>query len=394
MKKRRFFWSSAWLGLILGLIFGSMYAEQNHLCKVFHHGLKKKQHISPDTSILEKGKVVFYFSKDPQIRLVQDKNLNAHKKQMTFMFPMTEVKGKECMQMLQSLGFIDNGFYSVVIDPSKTVSDGLQLSITYDPEKVEMTYDTFDSIGLYKGLVFTFYDKLLLEKMKKHGQSLIRMAAVDKKPNVIIDCGHGGSDTGSIGCGNLQEKDVTLQVGLQVAKLLKNKGVNTLLTRDSDVFVSLDKRTCRLNIHPSNSIFVSIHANSSDNKKASGIETFCLSPPLLKQNFKTMADYSAKIVEYISYEQYKKSLNLAQSVQHNLVVTTSKKNSHLNDRHVKHAVSQVLLGTVVPSILVELGFVSNEREAELLRDADYQLALATGILLGVLDYFNRIKILS
>lgn len=395
MKENRRYYDIVFIGLIFSLLVGfRMYAaEQNQLCKIFHHGLHKGngQH---GRAVLEIGKIVFYFAKDPEIRLISNEHLNDQRKQLIFLFPMISIKDNECRAMMDALRNDGNQWYNVALEQVQRPAPGLRFSILYDPRTIEMTYDTFDSIGLYKGVVFTFYNKMLLEKMKDKSQPLIHVVANDKKPDVIIDCGHGGNDTGAIGCGNLQEKEVTLQVGLNVATLLRRKGINTLLTRDRDVFVPLDKRTSCMNMDPSHSIFISIHTNSADNKKASGIETFCLSPPLLKRNFKTMSDYSVRLLEYITLDKYKKSQILATRLHHHLILSACQKNHQLIDRHVKHAVSQILLGTIVPSVLIELGFLSNDQEAALLKNAEYQQALAAGICTGILDYFNSAKSLS
>jgi len=362
-------------------------AEPNQLCKIFHHGSFEDQLMHNSDVILEIGKVVFYFSKEPEVRLLANRKLNGQNQEMTFFFPLTVVQQGECTKMLQSLCTVAHSLYSIAVEQVNKPVVGLRFSIKYNPQKIEITYDSFDSIGLYRGLVFTLYNKKLLEKIKDQGEPLIRTVSNDKKPSVIIDCGHGGSDNGTIGYGDVKEKDITLQIGLKVAGLLERRGIKVSLTRTSDLFVPLDQRT-KLTGHPGRSVFISIHANSSHNEMASGIETFCLSPPLLHRCFKTMDDYTTRLLSYISCDYYRKSNKLANCLHQHVIALANQKNPHLNDRYVKHAVSQVLLGSVVPSALVEFGFLSNKHEAVLLQDPEYQSTLAAGICLGVLDYFS------
>ncbi|TET06238.1 N-acetylmuramoyl-L-alanine amidase [Candidatus Dependentiae bacterium] len=365
-------------------------AENNQLCKVFHHGSQDNQVLSDCNAVLEVGKVVFYFTKEPKIELVSEKQLDNQKKQIIFSFSSAIIKSDEYTRVLQALQRIKPLNYTLAL---KQVKQGLQFSISYNPSKVEIVYDTCDLINLYKGAVFTFYSKELLEKIKEEGKPLIRMVSNEIKPHVIIDCGHGGSDIGTVGYNNLKEKDITLQIGLKVAQLLKKNGFDVQLTRDCDIFMPLDQRTI-CNANPNKAVFVSIHANASENINASGIETFCLSPPLLRQCFKTMDEYNSRILEYMVCEQFKKSNKLATFLHQHVITCAHQKNSYVRNRHVKYAVSQVLLGAVVPSALVELGFLSNKYEATLLQNTEYQEALATGICSGILAYFNSLNSLS
>jgi len=358
----------------------------NQLCKVFHHDLSSSQ---LNSGSIELGKVVFYFLQNPEIKMVSDKN-NQSKKQLTFLFPSTEIKSKECIEMIKNISLHQSKWYTVFLKSIKKPVVGLSLSIIFDPSEIECAYDTFDAISLYKGIVFTFYDKKLLEGIKVKTNPIIRMASHEIKPSVIIDCGHGGRDTGAIGCQGVKEKNITLNIGIQLAALLKEKGIDTILTRDKDVFVPLDKRTRSVANCSRNSIFVSIHANYAQNQMASGIETFCLSPPLLKCDFKTTQNYETKLLECVMCNKYKKSQLLARSIHDNVISVAREKNKKLVDRHVKNAVSQVLLGSCVPAILIELGFVSNKRESTLLQQREYQQTLVKGICAGVFSYFKNI----
>ncbi len=379
-----------WLQIMLcGLFPGIVYAELNQLCKIFHHELHNTQNV-PNSLSIELGKIVFYFSKEPACRLLTDNKVKG-KKELTFVFPSTHIKAKECLAALESIKACRNKWYSLNYEVVSKPDSAIKLSIVFDPLAIEMSYDTFESIGLYKGLVFTFYDRKLLERIKTNENPLIRMASTRTKPCVIVDCGHGGSDPGSIGYDGLKEKDVTLNVGLHLASSLREHGIETILTRSSDIFVPLDQRTCCSCCDAQNSIFVSLHANFAENKSAAGIETYCLSPPLLKRNYNTMEDYTRQLLEYIACDKYNKSLDLASVIHGRLITAARTQRCRLIDRHIKHAVTQVLLATVLPSVLIELGFVSNIDESIHLRRSDYQHCLARGICDGIISYFSRLK---
>lgn len=375
---------------ILIIFFCMNITAQNQLCKIFHHDLSYGKKGYTKSKPIELGKIVFYFTKNPEVRVLPERNVK-DKKELSFLFPATEIKNKKCMAMLEKLNSYKNQFYSVKIEQVKKPFLGLNLSVVFDPQQIEITYDTFDSINLYKGLVFTFYDKKLLEQMNLETAPLIRMVSCESKPRVVIDCGHGGSDVGAVGCGGTKEKDLTLTVGLQLENMLKRKGINSILTRKSDVFVPLDQRTRYAANYGDNTIFVSLHANFAENKTVSGIETFCLSPPLLKCNFKTMHSYIVGLLEYIICDKYKKSQLLAKCLHKNTLSVAGQINTGIVDRSIKHAVSQVLLGSASPSVLVELGFISNKYESNLLQHYHYQNALAKGICDGILSYFTNIK---
>jgi len=134
----------------------------NQLCKVFHHDLSSSQ---LNSGSIELGKVVFYFLQNPEIKMVSDKN-NQSKKQLTFLFPSTEIKSKECIEMIKNISLHQSKWYTVFLKSIKKPVVGLSLSIIFDPSEIECAYDTFDAISLYKGIVFTFYDKKLLEGIK------------------------------------------------------------------------------------------------------------------------------------------------------------------------------------------------------------------------------------
>jgi N-acetylmuramoyl-L-alanine amidase len=215
----------------------------------------------------------------------------------------------------------------------------------------------------------------------------LQTASLSKKPLIIIDPGHGGKDSGTVGFFGVPEKDITLAVADKVIKTLKDKGFSAMLTRDKDAFVALDERTVLANNCKQPCIFISLHGNYASNNKISGIETYCLKKDLFKQDdacVRTCID----VVDTYKESLCKEGQRLAQMVHGSILKEVRKIDARVNDRTVKHAVSQVLMGVTMPSILVEMDFLSNESQAKLLARADYQQAIADGIMQGVLQYLG------
>lgn len=179
------------------------------------------------------------------------------------------------------------------------------------------------------------------------------------KAVVMLDAGHGGSDTGAIGVTGVFEKDITLQVTLDVARSLRNLGYEVELTRDADRFVSLGERADFANeLLPM--VFVSIHANSIEDPAFTGVMTF---------HFNGAVEASA----------------LASSIQHQLLSSTG-----AVDRKVRTANFFVLRETVVPAVLVEIGFLTNTLEEQKLRDPFYQQRIVDGVARGIDQYLRDI----
>jgi N-acetylmuramoyl-L-alanine amidase len=177
---------------------------------------------------------------------------------------------------------------------------------------------------------------------------------------VVIDPGHGGPDPGAVGIGGLRETDVVLDVGLQLAQLLQNRGVQVLLTRTSEVDVDLPPRVSLANRSGAN-LFVSLHANalSMDRPDVNGIETF--------------------------YYQGGRAYELALSIQQQLMAVSP----GTPDRGARPGRFFVIRRTVMPSVLTEMGFVTGDIDAPRLADARYRQQLAAALAAGILSYLGQ-----
>lgn len=226
---------------------------------------------------------------------------------------------------------------------------------------------------------------------------------------IILDPGHGGKDPGGLGVNGVKEKEIVLsimkQLGLMIVQAAKSghTGIRVFVTRNTDRFVSLKERTdlatelIRKNYNP---IFVSIHGNISLNRKTEGIEVYSLSDKASDEealSVETMenAGFSKSDVEktealsLIINDLLKdgirsQSLNLAQHVGKGMRTATM-----AQVRGVKRANFFVLKYNSMPSILIEVGFLSNGREAKLLLNRDYQKKVATGIFQGINGFLNE-----
>jgi len=353
---------------------------QNQLIQVDHHVVTSK-----DAAVknLELGKVSLYFKQDLTIN-----PLPAHtekiEKNWVFFIPAADIVADHGVRaQLKSLKQNDTMPYSIDIQVVSKPTKGIMLIVKLDPENVLFECETYTAIQGQNSVVFKFYDKQLLAQIQKKDKDMLRMACATPKRSVVIDCGHGGSDTGAQGYFSLKEKDLTLDLGLSLAQLLRNDGLEVFLTRDHDVTLALDQRTLRAN-GTSADLFVSIHANSAPSSAVRGVETFCLADNLFTPCFSELGSRDKSVIKKFHHDRNEKSLLLAQNLQNNILESIKKKDATVVDRHVKHSVSQVLLGSRMPAALIEVAFVSNEDDALLLKN--YKHLLVQGMRDGINSY--------
>ena len=228
------------------------------------------------------------------------------------------------------------------------------------------------------------------------------------KKRIVIDAGHGGHDPGAVGPKNLYEKDVVLDIALKLRDILAaNKNYEVFLTRDKDVFIPLEQRTAIANSKNAD-LFVSVHANASPHRAAKGIETYMLNWTNSEESMKVAARENAislkkmremnkkemdsldVILNDLSRENKRdESIKLAHYIQKNLVSDLHKNYNHIVDLGVKQALFYVLFGAKMPSVLVEVSFISNPLEEKLLSKDDYRGDLARSISAGITKYMSK-----
>jgi N-acetylmuramoyl-L-alanine amidase len=232
-------------------------------------------------------------------------------------------------------------------------------------------------------------------------RSLIRALGL-KIGKIVVDAGHGGHDTGTIGPNGLEEKDLVLDVALKLGKLLEDKlGAEVVYTRDDDTFIPLETRTAIANKEQAD-LFISIHANSSDDPTARGVETYYLNFTSRTDALEVAARENAvseksihelqDLVKKIALkEKIGESREFASDVQRSLYTGLSAKSPSLRNRGVKKAPFVVLIGANMPSILAEISFVSNPDDAKKLKTNDYRQRIADSLYKGVFKYVNSLS---
>ncbi len=218
---------------------------------------------------------------------------------------------------------------------------------------------------------------------------------------IVIDAGHGGHDPGTLTEGS-SEARVVLDVVLRLEKLLnKEPGLDVVLTRRTDVFIPLEQRTAIANREGAD-LFLSIHANASRNSAARGLETYFLSfasnpdaeAVAARENAASANDMHnlPSIVRAIALNnKLDESRDLAGVVQQSLSTRLSKANLGVRSRGVKKAPFVVLIGAGMPSVLAEIGFLTNKQESALLRTPAYRQRIAEALHAAVMQYRRGLK---
>ena len=233
------------------------------------------------------------------------------------------------------------------------------------------------------------------------GSSLTRALGL-KVGRIVIDPGHGGHDTGTLGVKGLLEKDLVLDVAQRVGKLIEERlNAEVIYTRTDDTFVPLQERTALANEKKAD-LFLSIHANSSPLPKVAGIETFYLNFTDSKEALDVAARENASsqksifelqdIIQKITlHEKLDESKEFATRIQNSLYTFTSRNVPGERNRGIKKAPFVVLIGASMPSVLAEIGFLTNAREEAQLKRSDYRQKLAEAMFRGISRYAESLS---
>jgi N-acetylmuramoyl-L-alanine amidase len=403
-------------GLTILLLVTQLYsiaASPNKLCKVYHH---RNAHAQTN---IELGSFVLYFEDRPIINSLPERipetskqHKDQNKTKYTFFLPAVSVNDNACRAMITALNHQKTTNYEVRLQEVSKPIQGIKVIIAYDNNKVNFSYDYYESDGKQRGLIFRFFNKELLEKIGTKNPGLLRTALVKKKPLVVLDFGHGGSDEGAV-ANAIKEKEITATVGRYVANLLQKQGISVELTRKKDCKLPLDERTYLSSKHTDALLFVSLHANAAGNDKVAGVETYYLDSGLLSalrpettssfyhtcidiekdceklmNNLQTHRVSYREVVLELLNNRCQKSKKLAHLVHTHLLDTVGKKYP-IADRRVRPSAYQVLVGSFTPAILIELGFITNKNEATLLKQKEYQQLLADAIAKAICAYIKE-----
>ncbi|MGC2298987.1 MAG: N-acetylmuramoyl-L-alanine amidase [Acidobacteriaceae bacterium] len=231
--------------------------------------------------------------------------------------------------------------------------------------------------------------------------SMVRALGL-KINRIVIDAGHGGHDSGTLGPGGLEEKDVVLDVALRLGRLLKQRlGADVIYTRSDDTFIPLETRTAIANQAQAD-LFISVHANSSPDTSARGVEVYYLNFTSSADALEVAARENASSDESIHQlsdlvkkialqDKINESRAFADDVDQSLYAGLDQGNAGLKDRGVKKAPFVVLIGANMPSILAEISFLTNPDDAEELREPQYRQRIAESLYRGVSRYVSSLN---
>jgi len=243
-------------------------------------------------------------------------------------------------------------------------------------------------------------------KPNRDGQRSLTRALGLKISRIVIDPGHGGHDTGTIGPHGLMEKDLCLDVALRLGHLIEDKlpGAEVIYTRKDDTFIPLEQRTATANEVKAD-LFISIHANSSHNHSARGVETYYLNFATSEDSMEvatrenalsqtSLHDLQDIIKKIARNEKIEESKELANDIQDALTQRLQTVSQSQKNRGVKKAPFVVLIGANMPSVLSEISFISNPSDEKLLRKSDQRQRVADGLYHGIAAYLDSLNSLS
>jgi len=231
----------------------------------------------------------------------------------------------------------------------------------------------------------------------------------DKKPviaglrKIVLDPGHGGKDSGAVGVNRLAEKDIVLSVARKLAeKLRRELGVEVVLTRNDDTFIALEDRTAIANAERAD-LFISLHVNASPNAETRGLETYYLNNTddeaalrlAARENAtsrKNVSDLQFMMSDLTQNLKLEDSISLAHRLQGTLVSQMNQRYGEVRDLGVKKALFYVLVGARMPSVLVELFFVTNRSDARALAKEAYLDGIANALLAGIKKYSESAQV--
>ena len=302
---------------------------------------------------------------------------------------------------------VKDAHISKEINTSIPVGDGILKTVRasqFNKTTVRVVLD-LDEISDYQTFIFDDPARLVIDVYGK-------TRTADKpdmnfvKRRIVLDPGHGGHDPGAVGPKNLYEKDVVLDIALKLGKVLMEDPFNEVfLTRERDIFIPLEERTAMANKKNAD-LFVSIHANASPRREAKGIETYLLNWTDDEEAIRVAARENAislkkmramnrqvDIVDVIKSDLIREnkrdeSIKLANYIQRSLISNLDSDTKHVLNLGVKQALFYVLFGAKMPSVLVEVSFISNPEEERLLSNDAYRTEIAKGIAKGLNTYLT------
>ncbi len=301
--------------------------------------------------------------------------------------------------------------------PTKLTINGVKQIVIRQKDKNTLQILFEDKKNL-KTIYFINGKKIILKvlNLKKRGKktknkkviasknsSKPKIIKLNKNKIIVLDAGHGGKDSGAVGSHRKYEKVAVFKVTKYLENTLKKRGYKVYLTRNSDRFIKVRNRTILANKKKAD-IFLSIHANAAPKskiKKANGIETFFLSPARSKRAKRVAALENKSDIRSMSgstKQAFLESLNrpritashkLSIDIQRNMLFSARSLYKDVIDGGVREGPFWVLVGAQMPSVLVEIGYITHPKEGKRLYNKKYQQKLAIGIANGIDSYFAK-----
>ncbi|AFL68010.1 N-acetylmuramoyl-L-alanine amidase [Sulfurospirillum barnesii] len=241
------------------------------------------------------------------------------------------------------------------------------------------------------------------ESMPVVSKTVQSSSSLNRNKTIVIDAGHGGKDPGAIGYKKKMEKHLMLEIALALGKELKSRGYKVFYTRQKDVFINLRDRTKVANDKNAD-LFISLHANAAPTEakqlSMKGLETFFLSPDRSERSKNVAALENKSDIEEMNYYSKETFLNVfnrekiilsnkaAIDIQSHML-NSVKKRYAVEDGGVREAPFWVLVGATMPSVLIEVGYITNPEESTNMHNPQYQKMLVDGISNGLDQYFSN-----
>lgn len=252
-----------------------------------------------------------------------------------------------------------------------------------------------------KLLVPDSFKTLVLERIVRYvATTEVKHERFVTSKRIIIDAGHGGRDVGAMGASHLEEKEVVLDIACRLANKLKAKGANVAMTRTKDVFVPLERRSEIAN-EEKGDLFISIHANANHRKSLSGIEVYYLTNNV---DDSLLAAKAANLKEvYCNGETVSSQPSTVRSILWDMLYTDNRRESFrlaskisrslnrytgLVTLGVKPANFSVLRLSLMPAVLVEVGYISNKADEKKLASSSFREQIAEGLTAAIIDYLQ------
>lgn len=297
--------------------------------------------------------------------------------------------------------------------PTKLKIDGVKQIVIkqIDPQKLQILFEDKTNLktvySINKNILkITVLDNKKSTNTKKSSAVITKAPEINKigrGRTVVLDAGHGGKDSGAVGGKNMYEKVAVFKTTKYLEALLKKRGYKVYLTRNGDKFIKVKNRTVLANDKNAD-IFISIHANAVPKAKAhemEGIETFFLSPARSERakrvaalensaDVNSMSDSSKEaFLESLNRPRITASHKLSIDIQKNMLYTTRQQYKDVVDSGVREGPFWVLVGAQMPSVLIEIGYITHPKEGKRLFHSTYQKNLALGIANGIDSYFAK-----